>query len=94
MRGFFAWVSRNLWPFYGRVSLLFGVIDGHLQLRMQLFDRQRCLLGGFVCSVSGLQLPINRNMKRFDERRPGAFSRRNYCLIIDGNWLLCPFRPA
>jgi hypothetical protein len=88
------WVGAGLWLFYGRMPLLFGVINGHLQLRMLFFDRQRCLLGCFVCFVSGLQLPINRNMKLFNERRSGAFSRRNYCLIIDGNWLLCPCRWA
>jgi len=94
MSGFFARVGSGLELFNGRMSLLFGVVNSHLQLRILFFDRLRRLRGCFVCPISGLQLPINRNMKRFDERRRCALWRRDPCLIIGGYRPLCSSRPA
>ncbi|WP_210161823.1 hypothetical protein [Bradyrhizobium japonicum] len=50
-----------------RMPLFFGIKHGHLKFRITLFDSARRLLGGVVRFVSGLQLPIDCNVKWFDK---------------------------
>jgi hypothetical protein len=73
--------ARQPWLLNERMPLFFGVKYGHMKLWIPLFDCQCCLLSRFVRFVSRLQLPINRNMKRFGEGRLAEFSDRGYCPI-------------
>jgi hypothetical protein len=66
--------GRQLWLLNDRMPLIFGVVYGHMKLWMPLLDCQSRLLRRFVRVVSGFQLPIDCNMKRFDERRLAGFS--------------------
>jgi hypothetical protein len=68
--------TSQLWLLNERVPPLFGVKYGHMKLWIPLFDCQCRHLSRFVCFMSRLQLPINRNMKRFDEGRLAESSDR------------------
>src|SRR5690242_18896599 len=82
MIGVMAAVRRRR-KFDRRVALLLGVEHGHMQLRMPLLDLDRSLLRGLVAFVLGLQLPIDRNMKRLGERWLDGFSSRTCDIIGD-----------
>jgi hypothetical protein len=63
------------------LPLFFGVVHGDVKLRMLPLDCQGCLLGCFVCCVSRLQLPIDRNIELFAEGRLAELSRRDCWLL-------------
>jgi hypothetical protein len=67
-------INESMAPF-------FGAKYGHMELRIPLFDTKRRLLGRFVRFVSGLQLPIDCNVKWFAEGRFAEFSGRGCCPI-------------
>jgi hypothetical protein len=73
---------RRCWLFDTGISPLFGIKDGYLWIWMSFLYLLRCLLGCFVCFISGLQLSIDRHIKLPDERRSGACWRRN-SLFVD-----------
>jgi hypothetical protein len=73
--------ARQPWPLNERMPLLLGIKYGHMKLWIPLFDCQSCLLSRFVRFVSRLQLPINRNMKRFGEGWLAEFSDRGCCPV-------------
>jgi hypothetical protein len=81
--------ARQPWLLNERMPLFFGVKYGHLKLWIPLFDCQCRLLSRFVCFMSRLQLPINRNMKRFGEGRLAESSDRGCRPICDR----CPCLP-
>src|SRR6516165_7051113 len=58
------------------ISLLFSIKDSYLWIWMSFLYLPRCLLGRFVCCISGLQLSIDRHVKLLDEYRRGACSGR------------------
>lgn len=59
-----------------RVPLVFGAVYRHVKPRMITLDDQRSIFGFFVRRVSGLQLPVNRNVKLFRQCR---LSSRSCC---------------
>jgi len=60
---------RKPWLLDERMPLLPDVKYGYMKLWISPFDRQRRLLGRFVRLVSRLQLPVDRNVKWFGQRR-------------------------
>ena len=67
-----------------RVPLFFGIKYSHLKFWITLFDSERRFLGGFIRFVSGLQLPIDCNIKWFGKGWSAEFSNWGSCPIGNG----------
>lgn len=67
-----------------RMPLFFGIKYGHLKFWIAFFDSERRFLGRIVRFVSGLQLPIDCNIKWFGKGWSAELSNLGNCPIGNG----------